>query len=177
MSIAAAVHSWLRLLYNGCAVLGGVLFVAIAGFGLYQLGGAPLGYIPTSADEFAGYCMAASAFLALAYVFEANEHLRVTLVVQRLQGRARRAADRLAMALSSFLSGYLAWYLCKLALESWRLNETSQGIIPVPLWLPHGAMALGAMVFFIAVTERAALVWFAGQPVDPPAADEGSRAG
>lgn len=161
------VRQWLRRLYGGCAVLGGVLFVGIAAFSLYQLGGAMFGYIPTSADEFAGYCMAASAFLALAYVLDSNEHLRVTLIAHQLRGGLRRAVDGLAMILSALLAGYLAWYMTKLAWESWQLNETSQGLIALPLWLPHGAMALGAAVFFIAVTEKSLRVVVGREPIDP----------
>ncbi|MFZ5510902.1 MAG: TRAP transporter small permease [Pseudomonadota bacterium] len=161
------VHRWLRRLYLGCAVLGGILFVGIAVVNLYQVGGAVFGYIPTSTDEFAGYCMAASAFLALAYVLDSNEHLRVTLVVHRLQGGMRRFVDGLAMILSSLLAGYLAWYMTKLAWVSWQLKETSQGLIAVPLWLPQGAMALGAVVFFVAVCEKAFRVAALREPVDP----------
>ena len=41
-------------------------FVAVALFILYQLGGQVFPYVPRSADEFAGYCMGAAAFLGLA---------------------------------------------------------------------------------------------------------------
>jgi TRAP-type C4-dicarboxylate transport system permease small subunit len=71
----AVARTWLRRLYGACAALGGVLFVGVAGFILYQLGSQVFDYIPRSADEFAGYCMAGSAFLALAYTFDANPSL------------------------------------------------------------------------------------------------------
>lgn len=176
MSRSAALRNSLRRLYGACAVLGGLLFVGIAAFDLYQLGGAAFGYIPTSADEFAGYCMAASAFLALAYVLDANEHLRVTLVVHHLQGGIRRAVDGMAMILSALLAGYLAWYMTKLAWQSWQFAETSQGLIALPLWLPHGAMALGAVVFFVAVTEKALRVVLAREAIDAPGQEGEFRA-
>ena len=41
-------------------------------------------------DMYAGYCMAASAFLALAHTLKRGEHIRVTLVLQALTGSAKR---------------------------------------------------------------------------------------
>lgn len=165
----------LRRLYGACAALGGVLFIGIAGFILYQLGSEVFDYIPRSADEFAGYCMAGSAFLALAYTFDANEHIRVTLIAHRLSGGARRALDIFAMLVSAALAAYLAWYMVKMAWQSWQLHETTQGLIALPLWIPQSAMALGAVVFFIAVAEKALRVT-AGEDIDAFEAGAAARA-
>jgi len=175
MTGMAVARTWLRRLYGACAALGGVLFVGIAGFILYQLGSEVFDYIPRSADEFAGYCMAGSAFLALAYTFDANEHIRVTLVAHRLNGPARRALDVVAMLVSAALAAYLAWYMAKMAWQSWLYHETTQGLIALPLWIPQVPMALGAVVFFIAVAERALRV-AAGEEIDAFEAEAVARA-
>ena len=175
MSGTAVTRTWLRRLYAACAVLGGVLFVGIAGFILYQLGSQVFDYIPRSADEFAGYCMAGSAFLALAYTFDANEHIRVTLIAHRFRGAAHRVLDAFAMLLSTALAGYLAWYMVKMTWQSWQLGETTQGLIALPLWIPQSAMALGAVVFFIAVAEKALRV-LAGEEIDGLESEETARA-
>ena len=52
--------------------LGAVCFVAVAVLVAYQLGGEVFPYVPRSADEFAGYCMGASAFLGLADALRAR---------------------------------------------------------------------------------------------------------
>jgi len=175
MTAAAAARIWLRRLYGACAVLGGVLFIGIAGFILYQLGSELFDYIPRSADEFAGYCMAGSAFLSLAYTFDAGEHIRVTLISHKLRGGARRSLDVFAMLVSAGLAGYLAWYMVKMALVSWELHETTQGLIALPLWIPQSAMALGAAVFFIAVAEKSLRV-IAGEAIDSTQTAEPARA-
>lgn len=164
--------------YLGAAALAAVFFVGIEVLILYQLGGQFLPYIPRSADEFAGYCMAASAFLALAYTFNANEHIRVTLVVDRAGPRARRVLDRTAVTLGAGLGGFVAWYFVKLAWQSWQLDERSSGLIALPMWLPQAAMALGAVAFFLALAQRAARVWGGGGidlPVDHPEAHRADR--
>ena len=80
----------LDCLYLGCGYLAGLFMVAMALLILVGVGSGIFGYITRSLDEFAGYCMAASAFLAFAHAFGANEHIRVTILLGRLRRRARR---------------------------------------------------------------------------------------
>ena len=157
------MKSLLRGLVLVAMVVGAVCFVGIEVLILYQLGGQVLPYVSRSADEFAGYCMVASAFLAMAYTFAADEHIRVSLVLDRVRPPVRRVLERIAVALSTPLTGYLAWYITKLAWQSWQFDERSAGIIALPLWLPQAAMAFGAIVFFLVVTERAWWVWRGGE--------------
>lgn len=158
-------------LYLVSAMLGAICFVAVFAWILYQLGGQFFPYIPRSADEFAGYCMAASAFLALAYTFNANEHIRVTLLVDRLNHSLRHRIACLAIFLALMLTVYLAWHMSKLVWLSWQLDDRSAGLIALPLWIPQLAMAFGTIVFAIAVLERAVLVW-AGGPMESVSAQK-----
>lgn len=154
-------------IYLGAAILAAVFFVGIEVLILYQLGGQFLPYIPRSADEFAGYCMAASAFLALAHTFNANEHIRVTLLVDRAGPLTRRVLDLAAVTIGVALAGFVAWYFVKLAWQSWQFDERSSGLIALPMWLPQAAMALGALAFFLAIGQRALRVW-GGGAIDLP---------
>lgn len=149
----------LRIVVIAAAILGAVCFVGIELMVLYQLGGQFLRYIPRSADEFAGYLMGASAFLALAYTFTADEHIRVTLVVDHLSPGLRKWCDRTAVVLATALAIYLAWYVCKLAWLSYQIDERSSGLIALPMWIPQSAMAFGAVVFAVVVAERTWRVW------------------
>lgn len=149
----------LRLIIGASAFLGALSFVAIEVMILYQLGGQFAPYIPRSADEFAGYFMGASAFLALAYTFVNDEHIRVTLVLEHVSPSVRSVLERVAVTIAAALAGYLAWHFCKLAWVSWQLDERSSGLIALPIWIPQGAMAFGAVAFFAAVAERAVRVW------------------
>ena len=170
------VRRVLDVLYLTSAVLGVICFVGVLAWILYQLGGQFFPYIPRSADEFAGYCMAASAFLALAHTFNANEHIRVTLVVDRLHHRLRHRVACLAILLALLLSAYLAWHMAKLAWLSLQLDERSSGLIALPLWIPQCAMAFGSWVFVIAVLERAISVWDGGSIESVTAQEEVIRA-
>lgn len=145
-----ALRRLLDGLYASCAALAAIALVAVFLLILLQVAGAPFGYAPRAADEFAGYAMAASAFLAFAYAFRKGDHIRVVLLVERLHGKARGIADLGVMLVSTGLVGYFAWYSVRLAWQSWDLHELSQGLVPVPIWLPQSAMAIGNVVLLIA---------------------------
>lgn len=128
--------------------------IAMALLILVGVGSGIFGYVTRSLDEFAGYCMAASAFLAFAHTFGANEHIRVTMLLGRFRRGARRALEIWCHGVALFLAGYLAFYSVKMAFVSWRLNDLSQGLVPVPLWFPQLGMAVGTFVFTLAVADR-----------------------
>jgi TRAP-type C4-dicarboxylate transport system permease small subunit len=119
-----------------------------------------------SADEFAGYCMAASAFLALAATFGRGEHIRVTLILQRFQGTARRVFELWCLTFGVLLSLYLAWFMAKSCYVSWQLGDMSTGLVATPLWIPQLGLAIGSIVFFIAMVEKLVIVARGGAMVD-----------
>ena len=128
--------------------------VGIAVFILIALTGAIFGFVTRSMDEFAGYAMAASAFLGLSYTFHHNEHIRVTLFLQRFQGPARRRVEIWCHLLGMIISGFFAWYSIKMVYVSWVIKELSQGLIPLPLWIPQLSMAIGTTMLAIAMLDR-----------------------
>lgn len=166
------MRALLRGLVVTTAVLGAVCFVGVEAMILYQLGGQFLPYIPRSADEFAGYFMGMSAFLALAHTFVAGEHIRVTVLMDRAKPAARRALERIAVTLAVAMAAYLAYYIAKLAWQSWQFDERSSGLIALPMWLPQSAMALGAVTFLLAVAERSWRVWHGEPMAIQPTAEE-----
>lgn len=178
----------LKRLYGFAGLLGGIFMVLLLAFVLYSVGpgvglwleqtfGLPnlLPYVARSADEFAGYAMLASAFLALASTFGRGEHIRVTLFLQRLQGTPRRLAELWCLGLGSLLSGYLAWFSVKLCWQSYEINDLSTGLIAVPLWIPQVGMAVGAVILCVAVVEQLVVVATGGPLMEEPAGDEASH--
>jgi len=166
------MRRFLARLYLACGALAAVFLVGVCLCSLYSIGGALLGYVARSADDFGGFCMAASSFLALAYTFGSGEHIRVTLVLEKLGAAPRRGMELWCLLAGAFLSGYFAWYSIKMTYLSWQLNDVSQGLIPVPLWIPQIAMALGTTVLFVAMIEKLVDVARGGQYVKEVAAQD-----
>ncbi len=167
----------LDALYRGSGILAAVFLVAICGAVLLQVGanlldsaitlvtGWPLGLMIPSYAEFTGFFLSASSFLALAYTLGRGGHIRVSLIVSRVKGRARLAVELAICLLGMLLSGYFAYYAVDLTYDSWRFNDLSSGIVPAPLWVPQGAMALGLLVLTIALIDEAVRVLKGGLPL------------
>jgi len=102
------------------------------------------------ADAYAGYCMAASAFLAMASTLRRGEHIRVTLLIIRLSPRAHRWLDMFCHVLALAVSGALAWFSIRLVRQSLAFNDISTGLDATPLWIPQLGMALGTTLFALA---------------------------
>ena len=134
----------LDALYRASGILAGFFLVCIAVMTLAQIGGRLLGFAARSFDDFAGFAMAASFFLGLAWTMRCGEHIRVSLLLHSLRGRARRALEIACLAVSLFLCGYFAWWSVDMAWTSYQLNDVSQGLVAVPLWIPQLAMAIAS---------------------------------
>lgn len=151
-------------IYTGSGILAGVFLVLIAALSLAQICGRLLGFAAYSFDDFAGFCMAASSFLGLAHTYRRNEHIRVALVIDRFRGGKRRAMEALCLTASTFLIGFFAWYATDMAWTSYAINDVSQGLVSVPLWLPQGGMALGLAIMSIALFDDLVAVLARGTP-------------
>jgi len=110
-------------------------------------------------DMYAGYCMAAAGFLALAHTLKKNEHIRVTLLLNSVPAGAKRALELWSLVAAVFLSGLFCFYSIKLAYQSWDFNDISTGNDATPLWLPQIGMALGTLVLLIAFVDELVLEW------------------
>jgi len=158
------MRKFLDWLYTGSGVLAGVFLVLIAALSLAQICGRLLGFAAYSFDDFAGFCMAASSFLGLAHTYRRNEHIRVALLIDRFSGGTRRVLETLCLTASTFLIGYFAWYAADMVLTSYQIDDVSQGLVAVPLWLPQGGMALGLAIITIALLDDLITVLTRGTP-------------
>jgi TRAP-type C4-dicarboxylate transport system permease small subunit len=110
-------------------------------------------------DAYAGYCMAAAGFLALAHTLKRGEHIRVTLILERLHDGARHRLELFALTVATLLAGVFAAYSVRLAYQSFDFNDISTGNDATPLWIPQIAMAFGALVLAIAFVDELVLEW------------------
>ena len=108
-------------------------------------------------DMYAGYCMAAAGFLALAHTLKKNEHIRVTLLLNAASPSAKKALELWSLSAAVFLSGLFCFYSIRLSYQSWDFNDISTGNDATPLWIPQIGMALGSLVLLIAFIDELVL--------------------
>ncbi|MFQ5973444.1 MAG: TRAP transporter small permease [Alphaproteobacteria bacterium] len=180
----------LDLLYRGSGILAAILLAAIGLVVLLQVGanlideiaswitGEPIGLVVPSYAEFAGFFLAASSFLALAYTLRAGGHIRVSLVIQNVVGTGRRLVELWCLAAAASLSGYFSFFTIGLVLDSYAFGDLSFGMVPVPLWIPQTLVALGLVIFTIALIDEFFQVLRGEQPsYEGTEAAEGATAG
>src|SRR5512141_5348 len=118
----------LNAIYKGSGLLAGFFLVAIAVLSLFQIVGRLLGIAASSYDEFAGYCMAASSFLGLAWTLRCNEHIRMTLAISAAKDGLRRGLEVGCLAVGTAITGYFGWASVEMVWISYTLQDVSQGL-------------------------------------------------
>lgn len=119
------------------------------------------GSVFIGATNYAGYCMAAASFFALAYALNGGAHIRVGLLLNQL-GRYRRLGEIWCFGIGSTLSIYFMYYAYKGVYWSYTLNDISQGQDAMPLWIPQIPMALGTTVFALTFVDHFIRILFYG---------------
>jgi len=149
----------LDALYNAAGYLAALFLVGTLAMVLTAIAGRLLNFHVPGTDAYAGYCMAACGFLALAHTLKRGEHIRVTLILEHLGAKAQRALELAALAVATVLAALFAYYSIRLAFQSWQFNDISTGNDATPLWIPQLAMAAGTLVLLIAILDELVLEW------------------
>ncbi|SFA89906.1 TRAP-type C4-dicarboxylate transport system, small permease component [Rhizobium sp. NFR07] len=172
MSAADPRHSifpdWLRKGLDGLYLISGWLaggfLIAIFVIMLALSAGRPLGIDVPAGDDFASWCMAASAFLGLAHTFRSGEMIRVGLLIERFTGRTRQSFEVVALFIGTVAAVYFAWYAFDMNRTSWQFNDLAQGVVAMPLWIPQIGFSGGLIILAVAMVDELVHVIFGGMP-------------
>jgi TRAP-type C4-dicarboxylate transport system permease small subunit len=148
------VRVWLDRLYLYAGYAAGAFMVAIFVLMMLLSAGRPIGLNIPAGDDFTSWCMAAMAFLGLAHTFRHGEMIRVGLLIDRIEGRARWAIEMICLVIGIGFIGFFAWHAVRLTYDSWRFHDMSQGVIAVPLWIPQIGYAAGLVILLIAFIDE-----------------------
>ena len=141
-------------IYGAAAWAAALFMIGTLAMILLSVSGRMLDFHVRGTDAYAGYCMAAAAFLALAHTLRRGEHIRVTLILDHVGPRGRQALELWSHAAGLLCAVLLAWFATRLAWQSFQFNDISQGTDATPLWIPQLAMALGSSIFAIAIADE-----------------------
>lgn len=147
------LRAWLDRLYDLAGALAALCLIALLIIICLQMIARWSGMIFLGSTAYAGYCMAAASFFALAHTLTHGGHIRVSLLLSQL-GRFRRAAEIWCFITGSVLAVFFAFYSIKAVQVSIKLNDISQGQDATPIWIPQLPMAIGTTLFAIAMIDR-----------------------
>ncbi|RQW64957.1 TRAP transporter small permease [Vibrio viridaestus] len=148
------MRSLLDRIYRISGALSGIGIVLICVLILMRVVGRWMGIVVPSSDDFAGYLLAASSFLGLAYTFRQGGHIRVSLFTSRMSEKANILFERFILLLASVLCVFLTLKLIDMVLESKEFEEVTTGYVPVPLWIVQAPLALGMLIFTVAIIDQ-----------------------
>lgn len=151
-------------LYLGAGILAGVFLIIIFLLMMVMSVGREIGVNVPAGDDFASWCMAAMAFLGLAYTFRSGEMIRVGLLIDRFEGRRRWFFEMFALLLGVGFSVFFAYHAVRLTTDSWRFNDMAQGVLAIPLWIPQLGYAGGLVILAIAMIDELVHVARGGEP-------------
>jgi TRAP-type C4-dicarboxylate transport system permease small subunit len=147
---------WMRLLdkaylwagYAAACCICLVLFVTIV-----QIVTRYLGVNVRGLSSYAGYLMAASTYLGLAHALSRGSHIRIE-TISKLLGSRRIYIDLFAFATGAVIASWFAWYCCNMVYTTFVLQDVSTDLDATPLWIPQTTMAIGSVLFAIAMTDN-----------------------
>lgn len=153
------MRAFLDRLYNAAGYLAALFLVGTLAMVVTGIAGRIFNFHVPGTDSYAGYCMAAAGFLALAHTLKRGEHIRVTLLIEHVGARARRTLELWSLAIAVLLAALFAFYSIRLAYQSWDFHDISTGNDATPLWIPQLTMACGTLVLLVAFIDELILEW------------------
>ncbi len=109
-------------------------------------------------DEVQVFIMVAMTFLGAVVVTRRNEHLRMDVLVQFMPEAARLLLRITEQVLLILLAGFVLSQSYFYAAQMFRIGRASD-MAGVPMWIPHGSVALGfALILLIACWRLATVI-------------------
>jgi TRAP-type C4-dicarboxylate transport system permease small subunit len=166
------LRKFLDFLYNGAGYLAAFFVFGIFAVMIAQTVMREMGFKTSGADDLTKWFSAAGAFLAMAHAFRRGDFVRVTLLIEHLGPRGRRALEIVSLAIASVFCAYLAFWAARSTYESWLYKDMSDGVIAVPLWIPQLSFVVGTLLLAVAVVEQLVAVLGGAKPAYVAAVEE-----
>ena len=172
-----ALRRALDALYAAGAVLAALCLFGIFTVMIAQMGLRELGAIIPGSDDFTAYLCVATTFFALAATFKRGELIRVTMGIDRLPPRSRRATELLVLGLAAGMVGTITYWTAQDVAFSHEIEEVAQGTVPFLLWIPKLAMPIGAGLLLLAILDEFVCVARGAKPAYVAAAEDRAARG
>jgi len=154
MTVLRRLRSVLDFIYLAAGVLAALCLVAILVLIVLQMLARWFGEVAPGIPEYAGYFMAAASFLAFANALNRGSHIRVSILVNAVGPKMRRALNIWCFSIGAAIAWYFVYYAQKFVYWSYKFNDISQGQDKTQLWIPQSFVLLGSVILAIALTDH-----------------------
>lgn len=147
------LRKFLDFLYTAAGILAALCLIAILFLIVVQMLARWTGEVFPGAPDYAGYAMAAASFLAFANALNKGSHIRVSIVLNALGGRARLLLEIWCFTVGAAVAWYVSYFTYRMLGFAIKFKDVSQGQDATPLWIPQSAMLIGMIILAIALTD------------------------
>jgi TRAP-type C4-dicarboxylate transport system permease small subunit len=163
-SAPSKLRRFLDAVYLGAGYLGAVCVLLIMVLMVAQSILREMHVRTGAVNDVVAWLCAAAAFFAMAHAFKHGDFVRVTLIFEKVGPAAQRRFEIGALAIAAVAVGYLAYWANRFTYDSFMFDETAQGLLPMPMWIPQSSFAIGAILLFVAVVDELVVVLRGGRP-------------
>lgn len=153
-SLLCKVRRCLDFVYLAAGAVSAVFLFAILVIIVTQMAARASGISFPGSTDYAGYMMAAASFMAFAYTLNKGGHVRVSILLGRLEGTKRYVAELLCHLLATVFTCILAWYAVAMVYWSYVLGDVSQGQDATPLWIVQAPVAVGSVILALCFADN-----------------------
>jgi len=89
------------------------------------------------------FMMVAVVYLAIAYVQQLKDHIKIEIVTQWLPQKGQETLDLFGHLVGLVISTVITWQSGRLAWEAWDTQDYTMGIVQFPLWPAKTILPIG----------------------------------
>lgn len=132
------------------AALAAILLFAIGAMLTYEVVARYFFTAPTIwAEELSRLAMIWGVFLGSAALLRSGEHIRITVLTDRLPSALQGVADVTAYIFVAVVSAFVAWHGFEIAWNSWERGRTVGSMLDLPSWVSQAAIPVGFALLFV----------------------------
>ena len=148
MQAILSLEKWLRKIERGfCFTAAGLVFVMIfpttLDVILRYIFNAPL----PEMFQLTEFMMVAVVYLAIAYVQQLKDHIKIEIVTQWLPQKVQEGLDLFGYLVGLVIFAIITWQSGRLAWEAWETQDYTMGIVQFPLWPAKTILPIGVGLF------------------------------
>jgi TRAP-type C4-dicarboxylate transport system permease small subunit len=163
--------------YDGAGALGAfcvfLIFVLMVLAGV----GRQMNWHVSGLNDAVAWLCAAAAFFAMAHAFRHGDFVRVTLLLDVVSPKVRRALDVTCLLIAAVAVSYLTYSATSFTWESYEFAEMATGLLVIPIWIPQSTFVIGCWLLLIAMIDELVGVVRGEKPSYQRAVEERHAAG
>ena len=98
------------------------------------------------AEELSRFILIWATFLAAAALLRNRQHIRITIVTDKLPALLRRGLEIFSMGAVAILSFVIVWHGSGIAYQSFERGRTAGTLLDLPMWWTEASIPLGFLL-------------------------------